>query len=151
MSSWQAGVSCWLSGVLPLAGLRPFLAVKRFFPGCEETFEQKRSFTEMHTRKHTDVQLGGRLTNMPSNSYPVDLPPQQYARSPFNSMPFFFKPLSKMPPEKHKNVQRPMSILLHRSNNILQQASGKTYTKRETNTIKNSGDTFTTIKNTWSS
>ena len=105
----------------------------------------------MHTRKHTDVQLGGRLTSMPSNSYPVDLPPQQYARSPFNSMPFFLKPWSKMPPEKHKNVQRPMSILLHRSNNILQQASGKTYTKRKTNTIKNSGDAFTTIKNTWSS
>ena len=44
-----------------------------------------------------------------------------------------------------------MSILLHKPNKILQQASGKTYTKRETNTVKNSGDKVTTIKTTWSS
>ena len=73
-------------------------------------------------RKAYECTTGSKLTGMPSISCPVTLPPQQYASSPFNSMPVFLKPPRKMPTEKHTNVQLPMSILLHGSNSIMQQA-----------------------------
>ena len=104
------GVSLWRCELWSVNPIRCLSGRREFPDGCLKTFAwlawdlswlwmilsslrrdfwKERLFTGKHTRKSTDVQLEGRLTRMPSNSYPVNLPPHQYAKSPFNSIAFF--------------------------------------------------------------
>ena len=147
VSFWQAGISWWLCKDLRVACLIPFLTVNNSFQTVKDFWKDSLCTGKTQAKEHRCT-TGRQVNNNAFEFVPGNLPPQQYAKSPFNSIAFLFTHKKDKPPESHKNVHRPMSILLHKPMKILQKASSRTYTKRETNTVKNSGDKVTTIKTT---